>query len=112
MRIENRESLTEKLSAVLKTMPKDEILARMAAAKVPGGPINTVAEALASDQAEARGGVIEMPREDVEGQSLNLLGNPLKMSATPVTYRRPPPRFGEHTGAVLETLSTKKPLKP
>jgi len=31
-----------------------------------------------------------------------LIGSPIKMSATPVRYRRPPPRLGEHTDEVLE----------
>ena len=94
LRIENRDSLTEKLSAVLIKLPKDEILSRMHAAKVPGGPIHQLDEALGSDQAKARCAVIEMAREDVAGGTLQLLGNPLKMSATPIRDNRPPPRFG------------------
>jgi formyl-CoA transferase len=64
-----------------------------------------VGEALASDQVQARGGVVEMAADGVEGGTLGLLGNPLKFSRTPVTYRRPPPRFGQDTEAVLETLA-------
>jgi crotonobetainyl-CoA:carnitine CoA-transferase CaiB-like acyl-CoA transferase len=30
-----------------------------------------------------------------------LIGSPLKLSGTPVRYRRPPPRLGEHTDEVL-----------
>jgi len=29
------------------------------------------------------------------------IGNPLRFSATPVAYDRPPPLLGEHTAAVL-----------
>lgn len=110
-RIEHRASLTESLAAVMCKLTKADILARMHAAKVPGGPINTVSEALSSDQAQARDAVIHMTRADVDGGAVSLLGNPLKFSATPVQYRRPPPRFGQDTDDVLETLRTGKPLK-
>ena len=35
---------------------------------------------------------------------LPLIGSPLKMSATPVEYRLPPPLMGEHTAEVLREL--------
>jgi formyl-CoA transferase len=104
-RITHRDALTPLLADVLRHLNKADILHRMAAAKVPGGPIHTVGEALASDQVQARGGVVEMAADGVEGGTLGLLGNPLKFSRTPVTYRRPPPRFGQDTEAVLETLA-------
>ena len=33
-----------------------------------------------------------------------LIGSPLKLSETPVSYRRPPPTLGEHTDEVLAQL--------
>ena len=36
--------------------------------------------------------------------TVDLIGNPLKLSATPVTYRRPPPTLGQHTDEVLHEL--------
>jgi crotonobetainyl-CoA:carnitine CoA-transferase CaiB-like acyl-CoA transferase len=30
-----------------------------------------------------------------------LVANPIRMSETPIEYRRPPPTLGEHTDAVL-----------
>jgi crotonobetainyl-CoA:carnitine CoA-transferase CaiB-like acyl-CoA transferase len=33
-----------------------------------------------------------------------LIGSPLKMSGTPVSYRRPPPTLGQHTDEVLKDL--------
>ena len=107
-RIENRVALTESITAALKDLPTAEILERMRAVKVPGGPIHNVAEALGSDQARARGAVISMPRDDVAGGEVQLLGNPLKFSATPVRYRRPPPRFGQDTDEIIETLHADK----
>ena len=105
LRIENREALTEALSAALSKFTKADILARMHAASVPGGPINTVAEALGSDQAEARDGTIEIAAPGLDTGKVTLLGNPLKFSATPVQYRLPPPRFGAHTEDILGKTS-------
>ena len=107
-RIENRDALTEKLAARIRTFAKDDLLSAMRAAKVPGGPIHDVAEALGSDQAQARGTVIEVPRDDVAEGHVKLLANPLNFSRTPVRYRRPPPRFGQDTGAILDTLRQDK----
>lgn len=103
-RIENRDSLIPTLSPILAALSKDDILARLRAAKVPVGPIQNVEEALTSDQAQARGTVVAVPREDVAGGAVQLLANPLKFSATPVQYRRPPPRFGQDTAEILATL--------
>jgi formyl-CoA transferase len=108
-RIENRVTLTQVLTPILAHMTKDELLAKMHAVKVPGGPIHDVAEALNSDQAIARGTVVNVERDDVADGHVRLLANPLKFSATPVTYRRAPPRFGQDTDAVLATLRGEKP---
>jgi crotonobetainyl-CoA:carnitine CoA-transferase CaiB-like acyl-CoA transferase len=35
---------------------------------------------------------------------VNLVASPIKLSATPVQYRRPPPLLGEHTAEVLGEL--------
>ena len=107
-RIDNRGALNDALTPILASLSKAEILARLRAAKVPCGPIHDVAEALGSDQAQARGTVVEVACDGVQGGSVRLLGNPLKFSATPVTYRRPPPAFGQDTEAVLETLRSSK----
>ncbi|MEL6563377.1 MAG: CoA transferase [Pseudomonadota bacterium] len=107
-RIENRDTLTEKLAARIRTFAKDDLLSAMRAAKVPGGPIHDVAEALGSDQAQARGTVVEVPRDDVAEGYVKLLANPLNFSRTPVRYRRPPPRFGQDTDAILDTLRQDK----
>ncbi|MEW9919563.1 CaiB/BaiF CoA transferase family protein [Marimonas sp. MJW-29] len=102
-RIENRAALMDRIVPAMRGMEKDALVAALQAVKVPCGPINNIEEALTSDQAEARGAVVEVPRADVEGGALRLLGNPLKFSATPVRYDRPPPRFGQDTDEVLET---------
>ncbi|MCR8827462.1 CaiB/BaiF CoA transferase family protein [Pseudosulfitobacter koreensis] len=105
-RIENRAALMTQMRPALKALARNDVMTRLHAVKVPVGPIHDVAEALTSDQAQARGAVVELPCEGVAGGHLRLLGNPLKLSATPVTYRRAPPAFGQDTAAVLQMLRT------
>ncbi|AEI94995.1 CaiB/BaiF CoA transferase family protein [Roseobacter litoralis] len=100
-RIENRDVLIPLIAERLSGITKADVIARLHAVKVPVGPINTVAEALHSDQAKARGVVQEMAAPGVQGGTVQLLGNPLKLSRTPVRYDRPPPRFGQDTETVL-----------
>jgi formyl-CoA transferase len=106
-RIENRDRLIATLEPLFKARSTKEIIAGLEALKVPVGPVQTVPEALESEQARARGVVVEVARDDVEGGHLRLLGNPLKFSKTPVSYRRPPPRFGQDTDEVLKKAGIK-----
>lgn len=107
-RIENRQALTLRLAKILATHSKDALLAGLEKHRVPAGPINTVQEALASKQADARQAVISMPKASVQSGSVDLLGNPLKFSHTPVTYRTPPPHFGQDTEDVLISFGITK----
>lgn len=106
-RIENRKALMSAICPAMRAVPKEELLARLKAVKVPCGPIHTIAEALTSEQARARGAVVEMEQPDIDTGVLRLLGNPLKFSATPVQYTRTPPHFGQDTEEVLETWGQK-----
>ncbi|MCX6131350.1 MAG: hypothetical protein NTX25_20100, partial [Proteobacteria bacterium] len=42
--------------------------------------------------------------EDNQQSQFRTLGSPLKLSLCPVSYRLPPPGFGEHTLQILESL--------
>jgi crotonobetainyl-CoA:carnitine CoA-transferase CaiB-like acyl-CoA transferase len=110
-RIENRLALMDHIKPVLKQWTKATILDALRAVKVPAGPINTIEEALTSDQARARGAVRQVAAAGIEGGHLSLLGNPLKFSATPVKYNRPPPRFGQDTDEVFETWLGDQPKR-
>ncbi|MFK7837739.1 MAG: CaiB/BaiF CoA transferase family protein [Sulfitobacter sp.] len=106
-RIEHREALMALIRPAMKALTKDALLTRLREVKVPCGPINTIEEALSSDQAQARGAVVDVAREDVAQGHVRLLSNPLNFSATPVRYDRAPPRFGQDTQEVLETWGPK-----
>ena len=45
-----------------------------------------------------------MPPPLAGAAGLPMIASPLRLSATPVSYRRPPPLLGEHTDEVLRDL--------
>jgi crotonobetainyl-CoA:carnitine CoA-transferase CaiB-like acyl-CoA transferase len=107
-RIMNRGTLLAILAPALAQHTMANIITGLEARKVPVGPINTVEQALRSDQAAARDTVISIAAEGVLGGSVQLLGNPLKLSRTPIQYRAAPPRFGQDTDEVLTEYSETK----
>ncbi|MBX8488852.1 CoA transferase [Pseudomonas cichorii] len=71
-------------------------------AGVPCGPINDLAQVFADPQVRARGLAIEMPH--ALGGSVAQVASPIRLSETPVEYRRAPPLLGEHTQEVLQNI--------
>jgi crotonobetainyl-CoA:carnitine CoA-transferase CaiB-like acyl-CoA transferase len=98
-RVRHRDTLVPLLAEVMKTRTKAEWLAALEAAKVPCGAINKLDEVFADPHVAARGMTVEMPHPLTD--ALKLVASPIKLSATPVQYRRPPPLLGEHTDEVL-----------
>jgi len=97
-RVVNRERLLPVISAALAVLTRDQIVAGLEARKVPVGPVQRVDEVLASDQVAARGGVVVMEHPTLG--PVRVLGNPLKLSATPVRYDLAPPRLDEGRAAL------------
>lgn len=98
-RVRNRDVLIPLIAALTAGRPVQDWLASCAAHNIPAGPVNDLAQVFGSPQVAARGMRIDMPLGD--GQTVALIGNPLKMSATPVTYTKAPPALGADTNAVL-----------
>ncbi len=98
-RVRHRSLLVPQLAQRLRTRTRADWLAALDAAKVPCGPINDLADVFADPQVLARGmkTAIAHPHTD----TLELVASPLKLSATPVQLRRPPPLLGQHTDEVL-----------
>ncbi len=100
-RLAHREELLALLAKIIIRLERDTLLCEMERQGVPGGPINTLSQAFSSDQAKAREMVVEMPCDYAESGHVRLISNPVRFSATPVTYRRAPPKCGAHTQEVL-----------
>jgi crotonobetainyl-CoA:carnitine CoA-transferase CaiB-like acyl-CoA transferase len=74
----------------------------LAAAGVPGGPINTIPLVFEEPQVVHREMVVRLPHP--AAGSVPLVASPLKFQEAPVAYRRHPPLLGEHTQEVLREL--------
>ncbi len=98
-RVRHRETLVPLLAALLIQRSKSDWLAALEAAKVPCGAINSLDEVFADPQVHERGMTVAMAHPLTD--SLRLVASPIKLSATPVQYTRPPPLLGEHTAEVL-----------
>jgi crotonobetainyl-CoA:carnitine CoA-transferase CaiB-like acyl-CoA transferase len=98
-RVRHRQVLVPMLAALMKTRARADWLAALEAAKVPCGPINNLEEVFADEQVRARDMTVELPHPLAD--TVRLVASPMKFSATPVQYRRPPPLLGQHTEEVL-----------
>jgi glutaryl-CoA transferase len=102
LRIQNRGILVPRLQDIFEKEPAAIWLEKLAAAEIPAGPINTVAETLDDAQTRARGLIVQLEHPTIG--TAKSIANPIRFSNTPVSYRLPPPLLGEHTTEVLQGL--------
>ncbi|MFE0506408.1 CaiB/BaiF CoA transferase family protein [Peribacillus butanolivorans] len=104
-RLLNKEELIPIVEDLLKRKTKNEWKMLLDDAGIPNGPINTIAEMLEDPQIKARDMLVNMEHPTVE--NLRVTGSPLKLSKTPVTMRKHPPLYGEHTDSILAGIGYK-----
>ena len=98
-RVANRAELIPLIRQVTVFRTTAEWIAALEQAGVPCGPINDLAQVFADPQVQARGTRIRMAHP-LAGE-VDLVANPIRLSRTPVDYRRPPPLLGEHNSEVF-----------
>lgn len=99
-RVLNRVTLVPMLQAQLKRKNRDEWLAEFEKHQVPAGPINTIDEVFSNEQILARDMRVKV--KHALNDELELPGNPIKLSRTPVSYDKAPPLLGQHTESVFK----------
>ena len=98
-RVENRDLLIIKISALTADQPTHHWLNVLGKAGIPCGPINTINKVFDEPQVQHRGMQVELTRKD--GNRLPSVANPINLSQTPVSYRSAPPKLGEHSRDIL-----------
>jgi crotonobetainyl-CoA:carnitine CoA-transferase CaiB-like acyl-CoA transferase len=98
-RIENRALVDEAVGAWFAGKSCGEALRLMREAHVTAGPVYTIADAMADAHFREREIIVEV--EDPEIGGLPMHNIVPRLSRTPGVLRRPAPRLGEHTDAVL-----------
>jgi len=101
-RLRNRAALAPLLEAAAAAIPSDRLLAALAAAQVPAGPINTLDRALADAQVRHRDMVVELT--DRDGDSIRVAGNPLKFTGQSTREHAYPHRLGADSAPILRDL--------
>lgn len=102
LRVRHRDTLVPLLAEMVQTKTKQEWIDILEKAGVPCGPINNLDEVFVNPQVQSRGMQIDIPHPTAG--NVKLVGSPMKMSATPPQYDRPPPLLGQHTDEVLRDV--------
>ena len=102
LRVKNRNELIEIISSALLQRSGEYWLNQCEVHGVPAGPINAVDQVMNDPQIIAR--EMRVKLKHVDHDDLEVVGNPLKFSRTPVEYKVAPPKLGEHTNSVLDSL--------
>ncbi|MBN8954760.1 MULTISPECIES: CoA transferase [unclassified Rhizobium] len=101
-RVLNVDALDHLVTEALKVDVAGNWESRLLAAEIPAGRVATIDQVLSNPHTLAREMVVSMETQDE--RSLRLLGNPLKMSATPIRFDRPPPHLDQDRCEVLQWL--------
>jgi formyl-CoA transferase len=101
-RMRHREALIAEIEKTTAAQTRAHWLARLDAAGVPSGPINTYPEALADPHALAREMIVDL--EHPGAGPITALGVPVKLSGTPGAVERAAPLLGQDNTDVLTEL--------
>jgi formyl-CoA transferase len=104
LRVRNRLELEPLIEGILSQWTSAEIEAKLAAAEIPYGHVNTVAELVEHQQLAARDRWLEI---DSEAGLVRALAHPFNISGLSQS-RGGVPRLGEHTSEVMAELGIEK----
>ncbi|KZS74260.1 carnitine dehydratase [Mycobacterium kansasii] len=105
-RVRNRALLHQHLEGALATESAEHWTKTLPARGVPAGAVNNIAEAVTL--AERLG--LHPIRNTEDGDALGRqVASPIKLSATPVTYRTRAPRLGEHSNDIRAWVARLRP---
>lgn len=106
-RVAHRGELVPLLRQVTVQRTTSAWISALEAANVPCGPINTLEQVFADPHVLARGLRVDIPHP-IAG-STPAVASPLRLSKTPVVYRRSAPGLGADTQHVLQALTADHP---
>ncbi|MEQ1880672.1 MAG: CaiB/BaiF CoA-transferase family protein [Burkholderiales bacterium] len=102
LRSENRVALNETISVQSRRYDSKNLIALLAKAGVPCGPIYKMNEVFADPQVKHLGMAVSVPKP--EGGALSLVAQPVTLSRTPARMKRTIGPAGEHNDEVLREL--------
>lgn len=102
-RVINREKLINIIQTTLLQNTSEYWLNQCEVHSVPAGPINNIDQVMNDPQIIARNMRVKLNHP--ESDELEVVGNPIKFSRTPIEYGSAAPRLGEHTDSILNALN-------
>ncbi len=103
-RVADRDRLVARIADCTRAFARDDLLARLAEAHVPAGPINSVAEVFDDPQVRHRGMRVDLPGGETGAVEVPGVRTPIVLSETPLAYDHAAPSLGADTRSVLEGL--------
>src|SRR5215472_9863373 len=108
-RTANRDQLRPLLVERLRTRPTMEWFRELSAAGVPCGPINTIDQGVAFADEVGLDPVVVVGKGD---EAIPSARHPIRFSATPASYRLPPPSLDQHGEEIRRWLAEPQPDDP
>ncbi len=102
-RVMHQKELAALIEARLQERPAATWIELFAAAGVPCGLVNDIGEAFALAERLGLDPIVHMG-DAASDDRVAQVADPMMLHSTPVSYRRRPPRLGEHTEEVLREL--------
>src|SRR5262245_19569580 len=103
-RVVNRATLIPPMMELTAKITRADLLAKLEAAGVPGGPINTLEDVFADPQVLARKLRIDLPSNCAKGGSIPGVRSPITINGVRMHAGTAPPHLGEHTEQVLREI--------
>jgi crotonobetainyl-CoA:carnitine CoA-transferase CaiB-like acyl-CoA transferase len=101
-RVHNRETLIPELARMMKTKTQAEWIGLLESKQVPCGPINSIEQVFNDPHVVDRG--MRVSTTHANAGTLPTVRQPMRFSATPLSYDQGPPTLGQHTRDILENV--------
>jgi crotonobetainyl-CoA:carnitine CoA-transferase CaiB-like acyl-CoA transferase len=101
-RLDRRPEVQAELAMVFRQQPRAVWIERLTAEDVWSAPVHSYDEIPEDPQVQWGGMIQTLPHAEIG--EYKVIGNPIRLSETPPSYRRPPPTLGADTDAVLRAL--------
>jgi crotonobetainyl-CoA:carnitine CoA-transferase CaiB-like acyl-CoA transferase len=101
-RLADREFINRRIQAAFDRDTCEVWIERLQGKRIPCAPVNDFEHALGDPQVTARNMIVRVDHPD--GGSIEMPGNPLKLSETHAETFTPPPLVGQHTNEILHAI--------
>ena len=103
-RLQHRDELIAKLSALTSRLKRDDLLGKLEKANVPAGPINDLRQVFADPQVVARGMRIDRPNSAAKAGMVPGVRTPINFDGWGAAADEGAPQLGQHTAEILREI--------